>query len=332
LEYHKSSQGICRIDDLELVPEEVIANKKDVKKYRRRLRRYGLDDFQSFTLVRNANKGITVNLPGPDGCNLNYIIPPIEPKPEPLPLALPPSVKLYTDMAGATITSSTGDDNATRPKLQVTRHKAKGGFKVRSKDESKRENGIAYLTKVFTLPRVLNETELFGYNQLTFISTEGVVHTYDRVSKKLLTVKINKKRGYVRAKKHEKRISYMHFGCKFFLGDVSINPSKAYSTGHVLASFGTNGKQKHVNPRPIHTMNKIVSVDKKEDVITCICRYREARKDDYHRITVPRVEVIMSRDNSGKPLAKTENKGMKKAVPAPVINIELEDLDVRYFD
>lgn len=281
----KNSAGVCIIDGLSLEPKDSVLNYEDVVSEVEALKS-GFTDIVTLNIQRE-NVPLAISLRNRSGCILKGIVPAYveeviakeddeEMKPFELELGM---------AGGKNIVPRAGNDNPG-PDLYLEKIGNLGGYSVESRNPRIRENGVSYIRVVKNIP--------LGYGTLTLSAGQGEVKTYDRISGKLLTIEINKGRPYVVKKGQEKEVSKMDYKCRFFLGERTEDLENLWKAEGAFAGMGTKGNEEHRNPRIIYGVDKSVDIGAEITKVTCICRYRDARRDDYHEIWVPYVKILLT--------------------------------------
>jgi len=188
-----------------------------------------------------------------------------------------PTKEILMSMVGADIVAQTPDANTNSPNLITKSYNGqKGGYIIESRVPTNRENGVAYLKKVFALPS--------GYRSMTIDVGQGRILTYDRSTGRILTPDIL---GIRFPGKDASRISYIDYECRVYLGNQRGPGKDIWDSSNQVLKFGTYSSERTQNPRNVYppTENFINLAGNNE--MTCICEYSEARKDDYHSIEIP---------------------------------------------
>lgn len=184
------------------------------------------------------------------------------------------------DMAGADMVSATKDEVGSRQELIINRFGRKGGFNIESRYPDRRQNGTLFMKKTFDFG--------YGYKSFQLDIGQGQITSYDRNSNQIQTSS-NLKRiwGDKFTSEEYSKISKLTFQCNVYLGELNGSIENNWETKNAVIFFGTSGSEQTQNPRAIYSPKKDRIELNGNSSITCICRFYDARKDDYHLIQVP---------------------------------------------
>jgi hypothetical protein len=188
-------------------------------------------------------------------------------------------------MVDSEVSGSASDVNSNNPEIIITSIDSRGGgYRIEHRNPSSVENGKVYMKKVFRFNSI--------YKSCQFDIGKGEIFSYDRTTTRKLTMSRLKERHPTIDPEEGKKVSRMNFNCKIYLGEKYGSAKKIWESEPVL-KYSTTDSEQNNNPRTIHPpKNDVISLNG-ESKITCVCRYYDSRKDDYHIINVPYSNIVL---------------------------------------